>query len=148
MGKNAQSFFTVDQKDEIKQAIMNAELETSGEIRVHIENKCKGDVLERASYVFDRLEVNKTELNNGVLFYLAVKNRKFAVLGDKGINEVVPEDFWEQLKFDMLNHFRKEEFTEGLANAITTVGNYLKEHFPYQSDDVNELTDEISFGDK
>ena len=148
MGTSVQNFFTDNQKEEIKQAIMNAELETSGEIRVHIENKCKGDVIERASYVFKRLEVHKTELKNGVLFYLAIKNRKFAVLGDKGINEVVPEDFWDQVKFDMLNHFREEKFTDGLVEAITTVGSYLKEHFPYQKDDINELTDEISFGDK
>jgi len=148
MGTSVQNFFTDNQKEEIKQAIMNAELETSGEIRVHIENKCKGDVIERASYVFKRLEIHKTELKNGVLFYLAIKNRKFAVLGDVGINKVVPEDFWDQVKFDMLNHFRNEEFTDGLVEAITTVGSHLKKHFPYQSDDVNELTDEISFGDK
>lgn len=148
MGTNAQNFFTDDQKDEIKQAIMNAELETSGEIRVHIENKCKGDVLERAAYVFKRLEIDKTELHNGVLFYLAIQNRKFAVIGDKGINEVVPEDFWNGLKEKMLNSFREEKFSDGLVEAITRVGEYLKQHFPYQSDDVNELTDEISFGDK
>ena len=119
-----------------------------GEIRVHIENKCKGDVIDRASYVFKQLEVDRTELHNGVLFYLAIINRKFAVLGDKGINEVVPDDFWEELKNGMLNSFREEDFTEGLVDAITKVGEYLKEFFPYQTDDVNELSDEISFGDK
>jgi len=148
MGKSARSFFTKDQKEDIKQAILNAELDTSGEIRVHIENVCEGEVLDRAAFIFNKLKIHKTELHNGVLFYLAVKNRKFAVIGDKGINEVVPDDFWESLKAKMLNHFRDEAFTEGLVEGISCVGKYLKKHFPYQTDDVNELSDEISFGDK
>ena len=127
---------------------MNAELDTSGEIRVHIDSKCKGDVMERALKVFGKLKIHETELRNGVLFYLAVKNRKFAVIGDEGINEVVPADFWEDIKADMLDAFREEKFTDGLIDGITKTGIYLKKHFPYQTDDVNELSDEISFGDK
>lgn len=148
MGKTAQDFFTREQIDDIKQAIMNAELDTSGEIRVHIDTKCKGDVMEKALTVFKRLKIHETELRNGVLFYLAVKNRKFAVVGDEGINEVVPDDFWEGIKADMLNAFREEKFTDGLVDGITQTGTYLKKHFPYQTNDVNELSDEISFGKK
>ncbi len=148
MSKSAQDFFSREQRDDIKQAIMNAELDTSGEIRVHIDSKCKGDVMDRALKVFEKLKIHKTELRNGVLFYLAVKNRKFAVIGDEGINEVVPDDFWDKLKTEMLDAFREEKFTDGLVDGITKTGNYLKKHFPYQTDDVNELSDEISFGDK
>lgn len=144
----AQDFFTREQREDIKQAIMNAELDTSGEIRVHIDTKCKGDVIKQASKVFRELKMHKTELRNGVLFYLAVKNRKFAVIGDEGINKVVPDDFWETLKLDLLDAFREEKFTEGLIEGIGRTGIYLKKHFPYQTDDVNELSDEISFGKK
>jgi uncharacterized membrane protein len=148
MSKSAKDFLTKDQRDDIKQAIMNAELDTSGEIRVHIDSKCKGDVMERAYEVFKKLKIYNTELRNGVLFYLAIKNRKFAIIGDEGINEVVPDDYWESLKMDMLDAFREEKFSDGLVDGITSIGSYLKKHFPYQANDVNELSDEISFGDK
>ncbi len=146
MGKTANSFFTKEQKEDIKQAILNAELDTSGEIRVHIENTCEGDVLDRAAYIFQKLKIHKTELRNGVLFYLALKNRKFSVIGDEGINKVVPDDFWEELRNKMLNYFRDGQFTEGLVEGMITIGKYLKKQFPYQTNDVNELSDEISFG--
>jgi uncharacterized membrane protein len=90
--------------------------------------------------------MQKTEKRNGVLFYLAVKNRRFAIMGDKGINSVVPEDFWDSIKNLLLNHFREERFTEGLMEGISMVGTKLKNHFPYLSGDVNELSDDISFG--
>ena len=145
MSQSAKDFFSGEQRDDIKQAIMNAELDTSGEIRVHIDSKCKGEVMDRAFQVFKKLKMHDTGLRNGVLFYLAVKNRKFAIIGDKGINEVVPEDFWEELKSDMLDAFREENFTDGLIDGITRTGTHLKQHFPYKTDDVNELSDEISF---
>lgn len=148
MAESAKGFFSREQRDDIKQAIMNAELDTSGEIRVHIDSTCKGEVMDRAFKVFKDLKIHETELRNGVLFYLAVKNRKFAIIGDEGINELVPEDFWEALKSDMLDAFREEKFTDGLVDGITLTGKHLKKHFPYQTDDVNELSDEISFGDK
>ncbi len=148
MSKSAQNFFTREQRDDIKQAIMNAELDTSGEIRVHIDSKCKGEVMDRALEVFKKLKINETELRNGVLFYLAVKNRKFAIIGDEAINKAVPDDFWEKLKLNMLDAFREENFTDGLIDGITQTGAYLKQYFPYQTNDVNELPDEISFGGK
>jgi len=146
MSKSARNFFTEKEKENIKLSIKNAELDTSGEIRVHVENKCKGEVLDRATFVFDKLKMNKTELRNGVLFYLAIKNRKFAILGDVGINEKVPDDFWDNIKDTMLTFFREDKFAEGLAEGIAMAGKQLKERFPYQADDVNELPDDISFG--
>jgi len=138
--------FTATQKKFIENAIKNAELNTSGEIRVHIESKCKGNVLDRASDVFAMLKMHKTELRNGVLFYLALNDHKFAILGDAGINAIVPDDFWESIKELMAEQFAKNNLTSGLVKGIEMAGNKLKEHFPYQKDDVNELSDEISFG--
>ena len=142
----AKDFFTKEQREDIRQAVLNAELDTSGEIRVHIETSCKGEVLDRAAFLFDKMGMQKTTKRNGVLFYLAVKHRRFAILGDKGINAVVPADYWDDVKNVLLNHFREEKFTEGLIEGITLVGIKLKDHFPYQTDDVNELSDNISFG--
>jgi uncharacterized membrane protein len=147
MFKSAKDFFSKEQREDIRQAILNAELDTSGEIRVHIETTCTGDVLDRAAFVFDKMGMQKTEKRNGVLFYLAVKNRRFAVIGDLSINAVVPVDFWDGLKNLLLNHFREERFTDGLVEGISMVGTHLKKHFPYEKGDVNELSDEISFGE-
>jgi len=146
MGMAATDFFSRQEKEDIKQAIMNAELDTSGEIRVHIENTFSGEVMDRAAFVFRQLGMNNTKLRNGVLIYLAVKNRRFAIIGDSGINKVVPENYWNDIKSNMLNQFRENRFTEGLIEAITATGLHLKKHFPHQRDDVNELPDEISFG--
>ncbi len=142
---SAKNFFTKDQQEDIRQAIMHAELDTSGEIRVHIENTCKGEVLDRALAIFNKLEMEKTVSRNGVLIYLAVKNRKFAIIGDTAIHTIVTEIFWDTVRNKMLNHFRESNFTEGLVEAISDTGKQLKKHFPYKTDDVNELSDEISF---
>ena len=143
---SAKKFFTNEQQLAIQKAIADAEHATSGEVRVHIDDECKGDVLDVAADVFHKLKMNKTELRNGVLFYLAVSNRKFAILGDKGINQKVPENFWDNIKDTMLQHFKQQQFTEGLCKGIEMAGEKLKSHFPLQSDDKNELNDEISFG--
>lgn len=148
MTKSARNYFSKQQKEDISIAIKSAELDTSGEIRVHIENKCPGDAKDRAANIFGKLKMHETELRNGVLFYLAVKNRKFAILGDAGINQVVPENFWDEIRDIMLNHFREGKFTDGLIEGITMAGAQLKKHFPYQTGDVNELSDEISFGEE
>jgi uncharacterized membrane protein len=147
MIQKAKDFFTKEQREDIRQAILNAELDTSGEIRVHIESTCTGDVLDRAATIFDKMGMQKTDLRNGVLFYVAVKNRRFAVIGDTGINAVVPEEFWDDLKNMLLNHFRENNFTEGLIKGIEKIGDRLKMNFPYKEGDVNELSDEISFGE-
>ena len=146
MAESIKDLFTKDEREDIRQAILNTELDTSGEIRVHIEDTCSGEVLDRASDIFKKLKMHKTERRNGVLFYLAVKNRKFAVLGDKGINAVVEDDFWDDIKALLLEHFREEKYAEGLIKGIELVGTKLKNHFPFQTDDVNELPDDISFG--
>lgn len=146
MGTSSKNFFSQEQEKVILLAIRGAELDTSGEIRVHIENSCSGDVLDRAANIFDKLQMQKTQLRNGVLIYLAVENRKFAILGDAGINAVVPENFWDDIKLTMLSHFREGKFTEGLVEAISRAGEQLKKHFPFQKDDVNELPDDLSFG--
>ncbi len=140
-------FITEADKKSIVDAIKEAELNTSGEIRVHIESHCKSDVLDRAAFLFKKLQMHKTEQRNGVLFYLAYKDRKFAILGDGGINQKVPENFWDNIKEKMAERFKEGKFAEGLAVGIKESGEQLKTHFPYQSDDVNELSDEISFGD-
>ena len=138
--------FTKEQQKQIVDAIKQAEHNTSGEIRVHIEETCKKEVLDRAADVFAMLKMHKTELRNGVLFYLSVEDRKFAILGDAGINAKVPSNFWESVKDTVLEQFKSGNNTEGLVKGILMAGEKLKAHFPYKKDDVNELSDEISFG--
>jgi uncharacterized membrane protein len=142
----AKHLFSEEQKADIVSAIKEAELNTSGEIRVHLEKSCPEDVMDRAAFIFEKLKMHKTELRNGVLFYLAVKDHKFAILGDVGLNAKVPEGFWDGIKDLMLEHFRKEDFSGGLVQGILKSGEQLKVHFPYQTDNVNELSDDISFG--
>ena len=142
----ASSFFTKEQSTHILSAVQEAEKATSGEIRVHIESALDGDVLDRAAWIFKKLDMHKTAERNGVLFYLAVTSKKFAIIGDAGINAKVPEGFWDNIKGDMENEFRAGNFSEGLSKGILMAGEKLKEHFPYQRNDVNELSDDISFG--
>ena len=146
MAISAKNFFTKEERTQIVAAIKEAERNTSGEIRVHIENKCPGDVLDRATYWFEKMGMHKTELRNGVLFYLAVKSRKFAIIGDEGINKTVPDDFWNNIKVRMAHQFQQGDFAKGLVRGILDAGDALKKYFPHQSDDVNELSDDISFG--
>ena len=131
----------------IEQAIKEAELNTSGEIRVHLESKCSGDPVLRAVYIFNYLKMYNTQARNGVLVYVAVQSRKFAIIGDAGINAVVPEDFWDGIKERMRLHFAAGNYVEGLVEAVRESGVSLKKYFPYQSDDINEQPDEISFGE-
>lgn len=138
--------FTPEERERITSAIKEAELETSGEIRVHIENRCKGEVLDRAAFLFKKLKMHQTLLKNGVLIYLALKDHQFAILGDAGINNKVPEGFWDNIKEKMIAHFREGNYTQGLEEGIRDAGKQLKQHFPYQKDDINELDNDISFG--
>ena len=142
---NASSFFTPAQQEAIVKAIGEAEHATSGEIRVHIETNCKGDVLDEAAWLFKKLEMHKTAERNGVLIYLAITDRKFAIIGDSGINGVVPAGFWDCVRDLMKKRFSESLFTEGLCEGIIMAGEKLKEHFPYNKGDVNELSDSISF---
>jgi uncharacterized membrane protein len=143
----ASSFFTKEQQDHIRSAVREAEENTSGEIRVHIETRLPGNVLDRAAWIFRKIGMDKTEKRNGVLFYLAVTDRKFAIIGDRGINAKVADGFWNNIKGLLEKDFKEGKFTEGLVNGILMAGLQLKEHFPHQKDDVNELPDDISFDD-
>lgn len=145
---NPAKFFTEEQKQSITSAIKAAERNSSGEIRVHLERKCKTGVLDRAAFLFEQLQMHKTESRNGVLFYLAVDDHKFAILGDAGINAVTPDDFWDDIKEKMLARFREGDFCSGLCKGIEMAGMALGEYFPWQEDDINELPDDISYGDE
>jgi len=140
--------FTEEKKAGIKRAIEVAEMNTSGEVRVHLENSCKGDLFDRAADIFARLEMHKTKLRNGILFYVAVKDRKFAIIGDAGINQSVPAGFWDEIKGTLMGYFRQDQIPEGLIEGIRMAGEQLKEHFPYEMGDVDELSNEISYGSR
>lgn len=145
---NLEKYFTEENKFQIINAIRVAETNTSGEIRVHIEKFCKDNVLDRAAYIFEKLEMHKTKLRNGILFYVAFEDHKFAILGDAGINEKVAENFWDETKELVLDKFKQGHFAEGISKGVIKAGEQLKAYFPYEEDDVNELSDEISFGDE
>jgi uncharacterized membrane protein len=139
-----EKFLTSKQEAEIVEAIRIAEENTSGEIRVHIEDKSEKPSIERAKEVFNTLEMFKTEARNGVLFYINVSGNQFAIIGDEGIDKVVPTDFWESTKNIVLNNFAEKKYKKGLVEGIKKAGEQLKHYFPYQSDDTNELPNEIS----
>lgn len=141
-----ENFLTTDQEQAIIEAIKTAEKNTSGEIRVHIEKITEKPSMERALEVFYYLEMDKTILRNGVLLYIAVESKKVAILGDEGINAKVSSNFWDNEIELVISYFAKGQFAKGIELAIVEVGNRLKEYFPYQSDDSNELSDEISKG--
>ena len=138
-------FFNPEEEESIISAIQAAEKNTSGEIRVHLEDNSKDDILDEAVRTFAKLKMHETQARNGVLIFLAPERKRFAIIGDEGINQVVPANFWEEEKQVMAQHFRVGEFAEGICKAIEQVGEKLKEHFPYQDDDVNELPDDISY---
>lgn len=141
-----EDFLTSKQEAKIVEAIRIAEENTSGEIRVHIEEKSDKPSMERAKEVFGALEMYKTAARNGVLFYINVSGNQFAILGDEGIDKVVPNDFWESTKEIVLKNFTKKKYKKGLVKGIKKAGEQLKHYFPYQADDTNELTNEISKG--
>ena len=141
-----EDFLTQKEEQEIVEAICLAEKETSGEIRVHIEKTTSLAHFDRAKEVFHLLKMDETELQNGVLIYLAVEDHKFVICGDKGINELVPADFWDCTKEAMAAQFKTGNFKQGLIDGICRAGEQLKKYFPYQEGDTNELSNEISKG--
>ena len=142
---NARQLLNNEEDRRVVEAIKQAELNTSGEIKVHIENFCKGNIEKRSLVVFNRLKLNETKLRNGVLIYLSVKDHKFAILGDEGINNVVEDGFWNDVKDLMQSHFKEGRFADGLEQGIQRCGEKLKTYFPHQSDKINEIPDEISY---
>lgn len=137
-------FLTKQDEQEIVSSIVEAEKNTSGEIRVHIEEHSEKSPLDRAQEVFFELKMNETKDRNGVLFYICVSDKKFAIIGDKRINDVVESDFWDSTKDTVIANFKEGNFKKGLVEGILQAGQRLKHYFPYQSDDTNELSNEIS----
>lgn len=137
-------FFNKEEESQIIQAIKQAELNTSGEIRVHLAKEIKIGPLKEAVRIFNALKMQRTKQRNGCLILLGLKNKKIAVIGDKGINDIVGESFWDDVVALMTDNFKKGDFSQGLSQAILKIGEKLKQYFPYREDDVNELSDEIS----
>jgi uncharacterized membrane protein len=130
----------------IELAIDQAEKQTSGEIRVHLEEKCREDVLDHAAYIFGELEMHLTDLRNGILIYIALEDRKYAIIGDSGIHACVGQAFWTHVSEALKTHFARGEYLDGIISCITECGEQLKVHFPYMRNDENELTNSVSIG--
>jgi uncharacterized membrane protein len=141
-----EAFLTPEEEGSIVEAISQAEQNTSGEIRVHIENHTEKPPLERAQEVFHYLGMDKTAIRNGVLFYVGVSDHTFAIIGDEGINKAVEIDFWDCTKDIVISHFKNKQFKDGLVAGILRAGERLQHYFPFQDDDSNELSNEISKG--
>jgi uncharacterized membrane protein len=141
------ALFNDEEQQRIRLAIENAEKHTSGQIRVCIEKTCSENVLDRAAKYFYKLDMHQTKHRNGVLVYVATVDRKFAIIGDAGINKVVPTDFWDSTKEDMLAHFRLGNLVEGIVTGLEIAGEQLQKYFPHESDGTNELPDDIAFMD-
>ena len=139
--------FNEEEQQRIRTAIEDAEKHTSGQMRVCIEKTCSEEVLDRAAKYFHQLDMHKTKLRNGVLIYVATVDRKFAIIGDAGINKVVPPNFWDDTKEDMLNHFKYGNLVEGIVTGLEIAGNHLQKYFPHQLNSNNELPDDLSFMD-
>lgn len=141
-----EAFLTPEEERAIVEAISQAEQNTSGEIRVHIENHTEKPPLERAQEVFHSLGMDKTAIRNGVLFYVGVSDHTFAIIGDEGIDKAVEIDFWDCTKDLVISHFKNNQFKDGLVAGILRAGERLQQYFPFQDDDANELSNEISKG--
>jgi uncharacterized membrane protein len=139
--------FTEEEQLLIRRAVESAEMDTSGEIRVCIEKTCSEEVLDRAAKYFYKLDMDKTKLRNGVLIYLATVDRKFAIIGDAGINKVVPETFWDDAKHAMLEQLKLGKLVEGITTGVEMAGHQLQKYFPHLAADKNELPDDIAFMD-
>ncbi len=141
------ALFTEQEQQQIRKAIESAEKNTSGEIRICVEKTCSEEVLNRAVTYFKQLNMHKTKLRNGVLIYLSTVDRKFAIIGDAGINKVVPQNFWDTTKETMLSQFKYGNLTEGISVGIKMAGEQLQKYFPSMDTDLNELPDDIAFMD-
>lgn len=139
-----EEFLTKEEEEEVVEAIRTAEKNTSGEIRVHIEKKSEVEIWDRAMEVFHLLKMDNTKEANGVLIYLAIEDRNFIIYGDKGINDVVPSNFWDSTKDVIVSQFKKGNFKQGLIDGILMAGEQLQKHFPWSEGDKNELSDKIS----
>lgn len=141
------SIFSEKEQELISNAVESAERFTSGEIRICVEKTCSEPVLDRAANYFKKLGMDKTAQRNGVLIYIATEDHQFAIIGDAGINKLVPHDFWNSTKDTMLAYFKEGDLTAGIVAGITIAGEQLKTYFPHLNGDVNELPNEVSFMD-
>ncbi len=141
----ARNFFDQTEQHMLIEAVAQAELETSGEIRLHIENFCFGNEIKRSEKVFTKLNMHKTKERNGVLIYIATFSKKIAVVGDEGIHQKLGNEFWQKLVNELIKDFRENRKAPALAKCILACGEQLGKFFPIKSDDENELTNTISF---
>jgi len=146
MSSSIETFLTSNEEQDVIEAIKQAESKTSGEIRVHIEKTSNGDATNRALEVFRFLKMDNTKLKNGVLIYVAVDDKAFVIYGDKGINNVVPDNFWDSTKDIIQSHFKSGHFKQGIIEGIIKSGEQLASYFPWEHGDTNELSNEISKG--
>lgn len=143
--KTARNFFDLNEQQALMEAIARAELKTSGEIRLHVENFCFGNEMKRAQTVFTKLRMHQTKEHNGVLIYIAVLSRKIAVIGDEGIHQKLGNDFWQKIVNDLIKKFKENKKAEALAECIVECGEQLGKFFPRSDDDLNELANSISY---
>jgi uncharacterized membrane protein len=143
---DVRDFFSEEDKRKIKEAIDKAEQHNTGEIRLHVESDCKDDAVKRAVEMFHRLHMQKTKHRNAVLFYLAVNHKKLAVVGDEAIHKKVSDAFWHQVKDHMIAKFKQNQYTDGLCEGIAMAGDMLRKYFPHKGENINQLPDDISFG--
>ncbi|MEJ1224089.1 TPM domain-containing protein [Sediminicola sp. 1XM1-17] len=139
-----EDFLTAEEEAAVVAAIVRAEKNTSAEIRVHIERHTDQDHFERAKAVFHYLKMDNTKEENGVLIYVAVHDKRFVVLGDKGINTLVPKDFWDTTREAIEKQFKQRKFMQGLIDGVLKAGEALAEHFPWDHNNTNELSNEVS----
>jgi len=141
-------FFSPEEQSIIVSAVQEAELRTSGEVRVYAESKCSYvNPLDRAAEIFHNLQMQATQQRNAVLVYVALKDRQLALYADEGIYQKAGKDFWNTAVKKMLSHFNKEDYAQGIAAVVKEIGESLTDHFPYDGlTDKNELPDEIVFG--
>lgn len=145
---SAENFLTQEEREQVARAITEAEKLTSAEIRVHLEDHIEEDVLDHAAYIFEELDMHRTADRNGILIYICVADRQMAVVGDKGINERVPEGFWDNVIENMRGHFVQMHHVQGLIEAVKKVGELAGSHFPRLRNDRDELSNEVSFSRK
>ena len=141
-----EDFLSAEDEKEIVHAILESEKNTSGEIRVHIEAHTKLNYIDRAKEIFYRLKMDNTKEENSVLLYIAVNDKKFVIYGDRGIDKVVPENFWDSTRDTIQNQFKEGNFKQGIINGIAKAGKELQSHFPWKQGDKNELSNEVSKG--
>ncbi|PVX51788.1 TLP18.3/Psb32/MOLO-1 phosphatase superfamily protein [Balneicella halophila] len=141
----AKNFFSLEEQKKIVDAIKKVELRTSSELRFHIDTHTELTALDRAAYLFKKMKMHKTKARNGVLLYMSVQNKLFAIIGDAGIHQYVKDEFWNERTEEVLADFKVSNFCQGVVSCILKVGDALQKHFPYQENDVNELPDEITF---